>query len=191
MSFILLVNIILSEEYCQALHKEPFRNSCVWETCCLPSLLHNAGTWVEMPASAVKKLNSLQLWFLRLLLRQGPGVPSSSLLWESSCLDMELHVWMAKVMMIIHIRGVKEDSLAKMVWKEQRTMGWPGLALECDEICQKLRIENCNETNIEKKEYRRCVLSACHLENERRLRQEMSDKEKCSKIRQELYGRNI
>ena len=32
-------------------------------------------------------------------------------------------------------------------------------------------------------------MSACHLENERRLRQEMSDKEKCSKIRQELYGR--
>ena len=40
----------------------------LWETCCLPSLLHNAGTWVEMPAAAVKKLNSLQGWFLRLLL---------------------------------------------------------------------------------------------------------------------------
>ena len=33
----------------------------LWETCCLPSLLHNAGTWVEMPAAALKKLNSLQL----------------------------------------------------------------------------------------------------------------------------------
>ena len=53
----------------------------LWETCCLPSLLHNAGTWVE---AALKKLQSLQGWFLHLLLRQGPGVPSSSLLWETS-----------------------------------------------------------------------------------------------------------
>ena len=30
MSFILLVNILLSGEDCQALHKEPFINSCVW-----------------------------------------------------------------------------------------------------------------------------------------------------------------
>ena len=118
----------------------------LWETCCLPSLLHNAGTWVEMPAAAVKKLNSLQGWFLRLLLRQGPGVPSSSLLWESSCLDMELRVWLAKVMMILHIRGLKEDSLARQVWKEQRLMAWLGLALECDIIAEKLSIENANET---------------------------------------------
>ena len=28
MGFILLINILLSEEDCKALHKEPFRNSC-------------------------------------------------------------------------------------------------------------------------------------------------------------------
>ena len=56
----------------------------LWETCCLPSLLHNAGTWVEMSEAAHKKLQSLQGWFLHLLLPQGPEVPSSSLRWETS-----------------------------------------------------------------------------------------------------------
>ena len=45
----------------------------LWETCCVPSLLHNCGTWVEMPDTAVKRLEALQCWYLRLLLRQGPG----------------------------------------------------------------------------------------------------------------------
>ena len=161
----------------------------LWETCCLPSLLHNAGTWVEMPATALKKLNSLQGWFLRLLLRQGPGVPSCSLLWESCLWDMELHVWLAKLMMIMHIRGLKEDSLAKQVWREQRLMAWPGLAQECDTIAEKLSIENANETLMSKKEYRASVTRACDAENERRLRQEMEGKEKCKRIRLDDYGR--
>ena len=93
--------------------------------------------------------------------------------------------------MILHIRGLKEDSLAKEIWREQRLMRWPGLAKECDEICQELKIENCNETEMTKKEYRKHVLSACHSENERRLKQAMEDKEKCVKIRKELYGRQL
>ena len=36
------------------------------------------GTWVELPDTTVKKLEALQLWFLRLLPRQGLGVPTAS-----------------------------------------------------------------------------------------------------------------
>ena len=161
----------------------------LWETCCLPSLLHNCGTWVEMPATATKKLNSIQTWFLRLLLRQGPGAPTSSLLWETAMLDMELRVWLEKLMMILHIRGLKEDSHAKKVWKEQRAFMWPGLAKECEEICKELKVEDANITERGKGEYRNYVLKACHQKNEERLRKEMETKEKCEKIRNELYGR--
>ena len=52
----------------------------LWEACCIPSILHNSSTWVENPEAAVKRLEALHLWFLRLLLRQGPGVPTASLL---------------------------------------------------------------------------------------------------------------
>jgi hypothetical protein len=102
---------------------------------------------------------------------------------------MELRVWLAKVMMILHIRGLQEDSLARQVWKEQRLMAWPGLALECDVIAEKLSIENANETQMSKKEYRAHVTEACHAENERRLREDMRGKEKCSRIEQDSYGR--
>jgi hypothetical protein len=102
---------------------------------------------------------------------------------------MELRVWLAKLMMILHIRGLKEDSMAKQVWREQRLMDWPGLAQECNAISEKLIVENANTTEMTKKEYRKHVTEACNMENERRLREAMEDKEKCIKIKMESYGR--
>jgi hypothetical protein len=45
----------------------------LWEVCCVPSLLHGAGTWVGITAATEKKLNKLQEWFVRLILQIGPG----------------------------------------------------------------------------------------------------------------------
>ena len=54
----------------------------LWERCCIPSLLHGAGTWTNITKATVKKLNSLQQWFLRLVLQVGPGVPLAALGWR-------------------------------------------------------------------------------------------------------------
>ena len=51
----------------------------LWETCCVPSLLHGASTWVEMSSETEKTLNKLQCWFVRLVLQIGPGAPLSAL----------------------------------------------------------------------------------------------------------------
>ena len=65
----------------------------LWEACCIPSLLHGAATWLDMTAATVQKLNTIQNWFLRLVLQVGPGAPVAALLWDSGVLDMELRVW--------------------------------------------------------------------------------------------------
>ena len=59
-----------------------------WESCCLLFLLYNMGIWVYMSTEAVKKGEPLQSWYLRLLLRQGLGVPSSSMMFESGTLSV-------------------------------------------------------------------------------------------------------
>ena len=61
----------------------------LWEACCLPSLLHGAGTWTEMSRETERRLNSLQQWFLRLVLQVGPGAPLPSLYWDFSCLPCQ------------------------------------------------------------------------------------------------------
>ena len=54
----------------------------LWEVCCIPSLLHGAGTWTDISA-ATEKLDKIQSWYFRLVYQIGPGAPSASLLWDT------------------------------------------------------------------------------------------------------------
>ena len=69
----------------------------LWEYCCIPSLLHGAGTWVEISSATEKQLNKLQCWYVRLILQIGPGSPIASLMWDFSLLDMSLRVYREKL----------------------------------------------------------------------------------------------
>ena len=51
----------------------------------------------------LKKLNSLQQWFVRLILQVGPGAPLAALTWETGLLDMKLRIYKEKLLMIMHI----------------------------------------------------------------------------------------
>ena len=92
----------------------------LWEYCCIPSLLHGAGTQVEISSATEKQLNKLQCWYVRLILQIGPGSLIASLMWDFSLLDMSLRVYREKLMMIIHIRDLDNDSLANKVYEEQK-----------------------------------------------------------------------
>ena len=63
----------------------------MWEACCVPFLLHGAGTWVEITPAAERRLEALQNWFVRLILRVGLGCPSravaASLRWETGLMS--------------------------------------------------------------------------------------------------------
>ena len=95
-----------------------------------------------------KKLNSLQHWFLRLVLQVGPGAPLASLLWDCAMLDMGLRIWREKLMLALHIRMQGEETLAGKVYLEQKANQWPGLVEETEEICQKLSIESVHSTTM-------------------------------------------
>ena len=44
----------------------------LWDACCVSSLLHGSGTWVEINSQTEQKLNSLQNWFIRLVQQVSP-----------------------------------------------------------------------------------------------------------------------
>ena len=56
----------------------------LWESCCISSLLHGAGTWVEISSATEKKLNKLQSLFIRLILQIGPGSPVAAIMCDFS-----------------------------------------------------------------------------------------------------------
>ena len=160
----------------------------LWERCCVLSLLYGAGTWVNMTAGTVNKLNKLQNWFLRMVLQVGQGAPLASLAWESGCLSMGLRVAVEKIMLIHHIRHLDESSLAKKIYTEQKANNWPGLSKEAESLCEELKIESVNETLLSKNDYRKLVMKACKERDEEVLRADSQNKSKCDKILEDKYG---
>ena len=136
---------------------------------------------MNQSATTEKHLNSLQQWFVRLVLQVGPGAPLSSLLWDVGMLDMGLKIWIEKLMLVLHIRRLDEDTLARKTYEEQLANKWPGLAAETEEICLELSIESVHSTILTKKQYRQIVLKACHVKNE-------SDSENRQKVKSNVIG---
>ena len=102
---------------------------------------------------------------------------------------MGLRIWVEKLMLVLHIRRLGEETLARKVYEEQKNNNWPGLAKEAEKICEELSIENVHETKLSKKVYRSKVIRACHKVNEKRLKEQAEGKQKCEKIFEESYGK--
>ena len=144
-----------------------------------------------MSALTEKKLNSLQQWFVRLILQVGPGAPLASLLWDFGLLDMGLRIWIEKLMLVLHLRRLGEETFARQVYDEQRSQDWPGLAREAEGICTELGIESVHDTGLSPKAYRALVTEACHVENNSRIKSKAEGKLKCTRIFKEKYGRKV
>ena len=155
----------------------------LWESCCISSLLHGAGTWTDMSGATEQKLNSLQQWYVRLVLQVGPGAPLASLLWDFGFLDMGLRIWVEKVMLMLHISRLGDGTLAGKVYKEQKLKKWPGLVEETEMICRELDVQSVHSTKLSTKVYRSKVVIACHKVNEQRLKRQADGKTKCAKGR--------
>jgi hypothetical protein len=159
----------------------------LWEACCVPSLLHGAGTWVEISPETERKMNALQNWFVRLMLRVGPGAPTASLCWDTGLIDMGLRVWKEKLLMVHYIRTLAESTLARQVYSEQKARQWPGLAKETIQICKDLNIEDVNTTSLSKAAFKKVIDTACRKEQRQRLMKLAEGRVKCSNIPMEVF----
>ena len=75
----------------------------------------------DINANTEKQLNSLQNLFVHLLPQVGRGSPVAALLWDTALLDTRLIIWREKLMMIVHIRSLGEETLARQIYKEQKS----------------------------------------------------------------------
>ena len=130
----------------------------------------------------MEMLEELQLLYVRLVLQVPRSTPKESLRSETGLLSMRLRVEMEKVMMILHVRHMPNDCLAKKIYDEQLEYDWPGLVKESRDICRKLEIEDVNETPMMKKGYKKAIKEAARIFDDKELKKKMSDKKKLSNI---------
>ena len=107
----------------------------LYESCIVPLLIANCSTWMDMKKEAEDKLDSLQDLFGRVLLKMPQSTPRLAIRGALGLLGMRFRVYQEKVLLVKDIKEQEEDCLAKQVLEEQVRMGWPGLAVEVQEIC--------------------------------------------------------
>ena len=90
-------------------------------------------------------------------------------------------------MFVLYLRNLENTTLSRRVYEEQKRWCWPGLAEETKLICHYLQIEDCNETQLNKEDYKLILLQASHLGNEESLR--LMAQGKYARILTETYAK--
>ena len=123
----------------------------LFESGIVPKLLANAGTWVGITATTIKKLDAIQNLFVQVVLR----LPSSTVLpsyrAETAMVGFKWRVYLEKLRLMEAIKRQEDEVLAKEVLEQQLLMGWPGLAREVEEICREVGLPNLCYEEVDKK----------------------------------------
>ena len=95
-------------------------------------------------------LDEIQNQYVRVQLKTPQSCAKVMLRAETSFLGMKQRLWKEKLLYVIQQKRLSEMSLAKKIYNEQKEKGWPCLAKEVSEICQKVGLEDLNEHEVSK-----------------------------------------
>ena len=146
----------------------------LWETCILSSLLTNCGTWMDIKENTIKKCEALQNLYLQVLLKLPHSTPSLAPRAMCGMWSMRVRIWQEKLRLVVALKNLSEETLAKEIYREQKEMGLPGLVKEAQEICKSIGIQDITIENVTKEE----VEDALDIYNLKTTKEEMGDKVK-------------
>ena len=116
----------------------------LWNMAIIPSLLNNSGVWTEIDEKTVLVLEELQNTYARRVLHVPLSTPKVSLRSETGLLSMKHRIWEEKVRMVMAIKEMGPEFLARRVFEEQLRQGFPGLSQEVATICEEIGVEDVN-----------------------------------------------
>lgn len=95
----------------------------LWNPAILQKILYNSGTWTDIPREAEEMMEEMRYKFVRRGLHLRISTPKVDLLSETSLLSIQLRVQREKLLLVHLIRGLREGSLAKIVYNKQAENG--------------------------------------------------------------------
>ena len=98
----------------------------LWSAVILQKLTHNACSWIAMANKTTRRLERVQLQFLKKLYSLPPSAPNAGTWWLSGCLPISWKVLACKFKFSKHLTRRGTESVAGRVWELERR-GWlPG-----------------------------------------------------------------
>lgn len=153
----------------------------LWETCILSSFLTNCGTWVGIREDTIKRCEALQNLFLLVLMKLPHSTPSLACRAMCGMLSVRVRIMREKLRLVVAIRNLSEETLAKQVFREQKDLGLPGLVKEAQDICIKIGIRDITEVDVTKEE----MEDALETYNVKLTKEEMGEKIKYHEMKNE------
>ena len=132
----------------------------IWERSLVPALLANCGSWVGIPKTALKTLNSTQSLYCRLIYSCPDSTPIPALRGEAGLLDFEHRIMLEKICLVTKLmnQDSEEDFYAKEILKEQLEMGWEGLTKEVIRFCEEIGLPNPCQEYLNRQEVAEAVM---------------------------------
>ena len=129
----------------------------LWESIMVPSLLSGAGTWIGNIENTIEVCNSVQNLFWRSILNVPKSCPKIALICETKMLDMKHRIWKEKINILMRIKNLPNESLAKMIHEESMKNNWPGLGRDISQICNILKINDLNYNYLDINEIKKAI----------------------------------
>ena len=116
----------------------------VWEMAVIPSLIHNAETWIGVSKKTLNELEKLQLKHLRVSMAVGTGCPTPLLYAHTGTLTMANRVIMKKLLFLYHVASLPEGTLARDLYEQQlkHQDGVPSLVTETEPYLREFGIND-------------------------------------------------
>ena len=129
----------------------------LWERAMVPSLLSGAGTWTGITSTEIERLDKIQDFFWRVMLRVPESCPRIALRAETRMIGMKHRVWQEKLLLLRRIKNKNRQSLSRKIFEEQRANNWPGLSREVRDICKEINLPDINDMDISEGEIKQAV----------------------------------
>ena len=148
----------------------------LFEATVIPSLLHNAESWISLNDNHIEELQKFQDKFIRKVLRLPDSTPKAILNWDVGLLPMKYRIAQKKLLFFNKLKLKNNDNLCKRVVFNELEKGIKGLGYECTNLCQELELPNIATTTITKGDIKRAIAKKKGEEN----RIAMTESSKCS-----------
>ena len=156
----------------------------------LPTIIFNCQSWTNLSSKDIMKLRTIQLKFLKKLLRVPQSTSNCFVYLETGLLPIEHEIYRRQFSFLHHILKLSDDDPVRMMYKQMKDLpnekNWAMKLEEMKEIynihitddeIQKLSIDNFKKTVKEK-------IRACAFQE---LKEECSAKEKTKKLTYNIF----
>ena len=113
-----------------------------------------------------------------------------ALAWDTASLSMTNRVIQRQCNFIVHLKNLKKSDLAKQIYDEQLSNGYPGLITEAQRLCDSVGLPSITknrEKEDNKIQWKQRIMEAVERKNEIQLKRKIQSFQKLEVMKEEKY----